>query len=296
MKKIKIIVFIAVIPFLSNCEMQKSSKNDNDFESYDDNDIALLIDRYCGHPNDAQITLEALGATDEVLEASDPRDIANLIEDSKEFALDKVEEDPHYLFGLGRAAYFFGYNQKATQWLNIAAENGSAAANAYLGYISYYEDENVDKALSYLEIAMQKGFNDLQVKEVYGYCNYNPKKEKFNEVGIITALFNKDWSYINNKELSEFYLAKLHETLWSNDILWLAEDPKILLELDPALSRTTAAWVERGFSFLGLGSGANAMQSSAIQDAKRLAILYNSNPIAFRRIYNSISEYANHKN
>lgn len=294
----KIVLILILTVLLFNCNKSKSIKSVGNVgvsTSSENTDIGFLIDHYMGHPNDTQLSLDVLGVTDEVLEASDPRELANIIEQGMFFAIDEVEQDPHYLFGLARAAYFLDYGTKAVEWLKTASENGSAAAQAYLGYIAYYEEENLEKAIEHLNLAANGGFKDPQVDEVLALCNYNPINEKFNKGDIITALFDKNWSYVDSNEEHEFYLAKVHETLWNNDILWLAEDPEILLELNPELSKTSAAWIERFFGFFGLKSGADALQTAAIQDAKRLAILYNTNPIAFRKIYNGISEYALHK-
>ncbi len=268
---------------------------DTDFEALNDTEIGEMIDYYAGHPSDPQLPNDVMGATDEVIEATAPRELADLIIEGKDFALKEVKRNPRYLFSLGRLAYFLNYEKKAKQWLTLAAENDSPAANAYLGYLIYYNENDPKKASTYLAKALNNKFEDSELKDILELCNFDPRKENFNNKDIINALYNRDWSFIDKDEKNKFYLAKIHETLWSNDILWLADDSKILLELDPSLAKTKESWVDRGASFFGAKGAIDAWQSSAIQDAKRLAILHNNNPAAFKRIYSGISTYMSNK-
>ncbi len=308
LKKILFTFVYSSLILLNNCDSESRSSRmsstnstneiDNEFDNFNtdfdaltDSELAEMIDYYAGHPSDPHLPYGVLGASDEVIEATDPRELADLIIEGKDFALKEVKRNPRYLFSLGRIAYFLNYDKKANKWLSLAADNGSPAANAYLGYMAYYNDNNPKKALTYLNKALSSKYDDSELREILGYCNFNAEDEGFNNKGVISALYNRNWSFIDRDEKNKFYLAKIHETLWSNDILWLADDSKILLELDPSLSKTKESWLERGVSFFGGKSALDAMQSVAIQDAKRLAILYNTNPTAFKHIYSGISQY-----
>ena len=254
-------------------------------------DIGSIIDYYAGHPNDPDLPEYIIGATDEVIEATNLREMVDVIDQGIEFALDEVENEPRYLFALGRAAYLIGYDIKSRKWLEEAAANGSAAANAYLGYISFYEDEDINEASQRLKDAISGGFQDEELEVVYAACNFDPMGSKFNRRSIINALYHKDWNFLQSDPETVPYIIKIHNTLWSNDILWIVDNPKILLELDAEVSQSSGSILER-MAGTYAGNLSNAVQSDYIQDAKRLALMYNTNPIAFRRIYSGIKQYA----
>lgn len=279
-------ILIGGISFIG-CENDNSKDEFLDSEILlSDDDIGSSIDYYAGHPADPQLPENVIGATDDVLEATEPRELADIIAQGIDFALDEVDNEPRYLFALGRAAYVLGYYKKAEEWLSLAADNGSAASKAYLGYLEFYENEDILKAKTLLEEAEKGGFKTEHTKEVYEACNFDPKKMEFNRSDLISAFYNKDWNTLDVSQLRVIaYIGKVHNTLWGNDILWLAEEKtEILMELDPALSA----------SLTGLLFGNNesdVLLSAAVQDARRLALLYKTNPIAFRRIYSGMAEY-----
>lgn len=286
---------LLITTLLTNCQ-----NKENDLYSYDEyyadvlvaeESITDVIDYYGGDPDDPQLPDDVIGATDEVLEATDPRELADILAQGNQVALEEVSDKPRYLFALGRIAYFLGYHNKALNWLEIAAENGSSAANAHLGYIALYETGDIAEAKKRLQMAKDGSFVGEKFETAYKDCNFVPDEIGFNQKELISAFYNEDWSTLQASNETSLYIAKVHNTLWNNDILWLAEEPKILMELDAELSKSTTGILEVLLSgFLGRDK-VDAFLSSSVQDAKRLALLYNTNPQAFKKIYAGMVKY-----
>lgn len=251
--------------------------------------LANLIDEYAGHPNDPSYPTDLIGPSDEVISQTNSREILTLMNECKKFAFDTVSNEPRFLFALGRAAYIHDYVEIANDWLQLAADNGSAGAKAYLGFMAYDKDD-VAEANRYLTQAIKEGFINNSVKEVHRACNFTATDFGFEKPNIINALYNKDWSSLESIAFSSNYILKIHTTLWETDILWLAEDPNFLMELDADLSKKLQSILEKWQKII-----TDVTLQDAIKDARRLALLYNSNPVAFRRIYSGMKEYMSNK-
>ena len=301
-----------------------------------DTALAEMIDALAGHPDDPQLPKSALGASDEVLLATDPREIADLLQVALPFAQDRAKS-PRFLFALGRAALAHGYDQRGKELLVAASERGSAAASAYLGYVAE-ADEDYSQAANYLRQAIDAGFNSQIARETLGLLPSGGAQTArfslhgFNRPGLIEALYNGDVQVVESEGLmGAKYVGGIHATLWQSDILFLAEDPAILLELDPhfgltlglkmaSSSETMEQTVELGFKSMfgplmamaearnkggGVTDELSAMMTTAsktiepfalvelqaVQDARRLAILYNTNSEAFRKIYSGMRTF-----
>lgn len=274
---------------LSNEQVSSEELSSNDDLSWD-NYMADYIDEYFGHPDDPDYPSGFLGPSDEIIESSDPREVLALINEGLSFAKSRVKEEPRFLFAIGRAAYLFNYPQQAKAWLTEAANNGSAPAKAYLGFMAY-ESEDIPGAGAYLKRAMDEGFKNQATEGVYLACNFIAGKEDFERPDLINALYHGDFASLKNDSQASFYISKMHATLWEYDILWVAEDSNILLELDPKLNKKAQNILERVFG----NSVSEIALPEAVKDARSLAILYNYNPVAFRKIYSGMREFMKDK-
>lgn len=128
------------------------------------------------------------------------------------------------------------------------------------------------------------------------------------------------------------YASSLQNTLWDLYMIWLSEDPAMFLELDahlgytlglklassdPAMDQTVQLGAGTLLDSLGamararkegagmagelggmMSAGLERMEPTAVasaqaeQDGRRLAILYRTDPRAFRRIYQGLREFA----
>lgn len=289
----------------------------------DEKQIAGMIDEFAGHPYDPQLPDEYDGVTDEELEATNFSDIDFLIENGQEYAL-KNKDEPRFLFALGRAAYFHGRDQYATEFLETASRNGSAAAEAYEGYM-IYDNGNPNLALDKMQSARKKGFDDpllLERIEIVTERIFNP--EDFNRPDLIKALYQNDINALKKtnetKYLSQLYIGSIHNTLSENDIIFLVNDPSIFLALDPALSvyegylvnKLVSNGAQEYMNFsenLGRKLGIDISDAvkkftdintedylliilQATQDAKRLALLYETDRKAFTQIYEGMKRFS----
>lgn len=300
--------FLVAILFILGfgCDFLANSSSPFDFGlGYsDDSVLAAMIDDYAGHPDDPRLPAESIGASDEVLEATDLRELANVVNSGIGFALENVEKEPRFLFALGRAAEVLGYYEKSFLWLEEAAENGSAAAWAQLAY-SYSYDEEYTTAREYIQNATDGGFNN---EETAYFLEQLDAIESFNDFGRrdwIEAFYKKDLSALSPNSITEkyvlnYYVGKIQNTLWSNDILFLIEDTSIFLELDPLVSAKFGVWSktvdENGgsdFARYGVfGDEYRLIADQATQDARRLAMLYEFSPNFFLKVYEGIKIYA----
>jgi hypothetical protein len=233
---------------LKQSVLQTTAQEDQD--TYEPINIEEIIDNIAGHPDDPQLPKESIGASDEVLAATDPREVGNVLQQTQAFARSHSQE-PRFMFALGRAALFHGYQRLGVELLQAAASNGSGAAYAYLGFLAEDEgDEN--KAARLLKLAQKNGFNTAEVQSSLINLNqtssssivnasqtaplFDPKA--FNQPELIAAFYRKDMKFLSEKNLyASFYGSRIHATIWEGgDILFMTEHPKILLELDPGLS------------------------------------------------------------
>jgi hypothetical protein len=257
-----------------------------------------MIDEYAGHPEDPQLPAGTVGASDEALMATSSREIADLLNVGIAFARENVGM-PRYLFALGRAALFHGYERLASELLAEAASHGSGAASAYLGFQASAEGDFA-AARGHLEKALERGFETPDVSATLTAltdATFDPIR--FNRPDLIKALHQEDLVTLHkDAAVSRLYVGTLHNTLWSDNILFIVDDASIFLELDPSVSvkagivstvgdLSVAKWLKAVFSDEELA----VLQDQATQDARRLALLYETSPLDFRRVYRGVRSF-----
>jgi len=316
-------------------------------ESLSDEELANLIDDMAGHPDDPQLPNDTLGASDNVLSATDPREIAQLLKLAQPYAKANSNK-PRFLFALGRAALMHGYDKLGVELLETAARNNSGAAYAYLGFLAENNDE-VDQAIAHLRKALTLGFDSAAVHDSLSYLSDDDLEDEespdlveptehfdpgeFNQPAIISALYSQDTQRLKSEGGMHvlLYISTIHNTLWQDNILFITESPELLLELDPTIATRASVRLQSSSDLImestqiGLGSlwegfkaMANARQSGAsiteevaqfgaaaskapaqleiikqqaVQDGRRLALLYDADPEEFRRIYAGIKQF-----
>ncbi len=287
-----------------------------EIEEIDESEILQLIDESLGYPGDKRLPKSNLGANDIVLQSMNPSEIYTLINIGLPIARKKVQQSPRYLFYLGRGATFIGYNE-GIDWVASAAKHGSEAAMGFLGYY-YLEIDQPAEGKKWLQKALQKGFtDDGLVKEILNEMNASKSSnlfEGFNRVDIIQSLYDGDFATLKrNKVITGYYVGVIQNTLNETDILFIVDDPSFLLELDPSISTKLGVISKKAQSFgavsVGkaggiisdfLGIKSDQLKESvlitdqAIQDARRLATIYNSDQEFFRKVYSSMVYYSNH--
>ena len=311
MKKLYLIL-VCHLAFMA-CKQPQPSFIDPEAELPLENDMELdietFIDLYAGHPYDETLPDEFYGVSDEEMEETHPRNIRRLFNEGSEYALKQLSE-PRLLFAVGRAAYFYDHEQTQS-WLQLAADNGSVGAKAYLAYHNFDNGE-VQKALSLMREAKNQGFFDPELSSLIELAEksvFDP--DKFNQPTFIEALYRGDPETLKSKNLMRnLYVGALHNALWSSDILFVAENPELLLELDPifsvaegrqadnAITNQLKELVQMVATFLGLASSGEldlsqvAILEQALQDARRLALLYDNNPKALKKVYAGMLIYS----
>ena len=309
-----------------------------------DASLAEMIDSLAGHPDDPQLPKAALGASDEVILATNSREIADLLQVALPFAQNRARS-PRFLFALGRAAIAHGYERRGAELLGAASKRGSAAATAYLGYLAE-ADGKKDEAAAHLRQAIEKGFDSRLAKETLASLTqksgatstqedpverFDPNA--FNRPDFIQALHDGHLSALDDAGyIGVNYVAGIQSTLSDTGVLFLVDDPMVLLEVDPALQfhlgmklvssvgsmqDMTSKGMESlfgpllamaearksGKSIAGELSAATTAsmkpkqemlinEEYATQDGRRLAILYSTNPAAFRKVYAGMRAFA----
>jgi hypothetical protein len=310
------------------------------------------IDQVAGHPDDPTLPKDVLGASDDVLMATDPTEISELIQTTEGLAR-QHEDKPRLLFSLGRAALLHGYTRDGRRLLNEAAAAGSPAAYAYLGFDADAQDDT-KRAIDNLQKAIDAGFDSPQVRELLdelsgsasasgantghvvapaGSVTYDARQ--FNRPDWIDALYRHDVAILQkNPMMSLLYMKSIHETLWSDNVLFLVDDRSIVLELDATLSTALAVKMSTSPDIIAKSAGAlggsigegfaaflearrsgadifneaaalhkglaniaplDILTNQAVQDGRRLALLYETDPETFRRIYTGIKLFVHGK-
>ncbi len=212
------------------------------------------IDIVAGHPDDPDLPQKRLGASDEVLAATDPQSIAELIRETRSFAERRIDE-PRFLFALGRAALFHGYTTHAKRMLSTAANYGSAPAMAYLADPLLTEDDHHASKLLQRSVTLgfqpaaewlseieepeavasgqpTHGFAPSQAPTMSGPFNFS----QFNQPGLLKALYTGDLGEIDKEKLKDaLYISNLNESAFNDEtIMFYSSNPKRLLtEVDP---------------------------------------------------------------
>ncbi|MCR9248581.1 MAG: hypothetical protein NXI31_26440 [bacterium] len=287
-------------------------------------ELGPLIDSMAGHPEDPQLPEGQLGASDDVLLATSPMDIAELLRSGIDFARTEGRS-PRFLFALGRAALAHGYASAAERLLTDAAAGGSLAATAHLGLLAESR-QRFEVAGRLLQQAVDGGFAPPAIADALRrvrFARFDPTA--FRRSDFIGALHRGEGLRELQGLFGLTYIAEMATFLTSDQVLFLTEDPRLLLEIDPALPYYAAKRVLRspqatreamsnsplaamGDMLMTMAekrrSGAGILEEAtsaftagaermepiellkkrAAQDGRRLAILYGQNPAAFRQI------------
>lgn len=251
--------------------------------------IGTFIDLYAGHPYDQDLPDEVYGVIDEELEDIHPKDFQRLLDEGLNFALENLGE-PRYLFAISRAAYFFDH-PRTEELLKGAIKAGSLPASAYMGYYLFNEGF-IEEGLTSMTYAWDSGFKDPILRSTIELANesvFDPSL--FNRPEFILALYNQDIAVLKRAGIDGgHYIGAMQNVLWQSDILFLVDDPNILLDLSPAVSVKEGYLVRKAQnSWLG---GVFLIAEQGVQDARRLAMLYENNPKDFRRVYNGMIAYS----
>ncbi|GAB4543733.1 MAG: hypothetical protein Tsb0013_00100 [Phycisphaerales bacterium] len=321
---------------------------------------AQWIDEAAGHPDDPMLPRSVLGASDSVLLATDPLEIADMLRTTREF-VEERSSSPRHAFALGRAAWTHGYDRIGLQLMESAAEQGSAAALAYLGYDAEERGE-LEMARHFFERAQAQGFRSRDVADAVVALSeplpgvssddgiavtpdataasdpfglpplpeFDP--EKFNRPDLIRALYEGDLETLNaDPTWNTIYVANLHDTLADQGTLFFVEDKTFALEIDPGIATRARARLAGntqavsdmanvglgalmdGFMAIAetrrsggtIGQEVAAMNSAianrvtdkevlaqhAVNDGRRLAIMYDASPDEFRQVYRGIRKF-----
>jgi hypothetical protein len=280
--------------------------------SFNDSEILELIDQYGGHPNDPSLPDNMLGATDMVLSSTNPRELADIITLGEDIAKSEIRRNPRFLFALARIALELGYYEKGAAWIDIAAQNGSIPALAYQGYFEF-SDGNLEIAISKINEAKDSGFYESIMDEIDLQSDFSINDFSFfNRPDIIKALYEQDIGYLNqNKIIASYYIGTIQNTLWETDILFLVENTNFVLELDPEVSVKLGFPSKKAkeFGFVSASkwlsyfsdyfnnrnldvNEVSLITEQAIQDARRIALIYDTDPEFFTKVYNSVKKFS----
>lgn len=281
-----------------------STETNNSDMEISEAEIISFIDEYGGHPSDSTLPENALGATDIVLQSTNPRELADVLKLGLEVAKKNAKQMPRLQFALGRIAYELGYDKRAVELFEESARNGSAPANYYLGYI-YINEGRESEGREKIKFAAANKFGDYNSDdgtELFPYTFYD-----FNIPDYVEALYNNDLEFLlqeQHRVLASYYIGTIQNTLWETDILFLVENADFILNLDPIVSVNLGFISNEAKSFKWLpilrdflkGSGESdrisLITDQAVQDARRLAIMYGQNPEAFNQIYATIVKFS----
>jgi hypothetical protein len=229
------------------------------------------IDSVGGHPDDPQLPPEVLGASDEVLAATNPVEVAELLQASREWVKSSAVQ-PRHVFALGRAAIVHGYHRLGTEYLAQAAQAGSPAAVAYEGYLAL-DAGRPDEAKGLLLQAEKLGFKSIGLTETLAAIDAPPgpaeiapdgsqppaqppvasKPFDANDFGnpqVIQAFHDADFKILDEHKLSIFiYLTALNESLIAS--VYFVNDRSIVTELDRTLGVKLGRAVITDSKFVG---------------------------------------------
>lgn len=262
--------------------------NDERNDSFED--IGYSIDMIGAHPDDPQLPDSILGASNQVLYATSPLELADVLLTGEEYAYKNIEDNPRYAFALGRIAFELDYRRKAKELLLAADSNGSPAASEYLGYMAV-EEGDYEAANDYFLKAKQGGFP----RGVSSSDTIDTKDflSDFHNRDIVYALltYNEEELLKLNKIPTPYrvtkFISSCQKFLSSTEVFFLVENFDIIKEIDPELSMSVEGILrEFGGSVVG-----ESVMAGDIHDAKILAMLYDSNPEAFRRIYSGMVKF-----
>lgn len=238
-------------------------------------DWGTVLDRTAGHPDDPRLPTGELGASDKLLAAADPNDVADMLREPelRQFVQTHVKE-PRYLFAIGRMAMAHGYAKLGSRWLQEAAAAGSVAAMAYLGYAAADSGDKA-KAVQWLTKAVKSGFDSDDARTAIaeysgGEQQPEPRGEdvysvsKFARSEFVNAFISRDFASLKRNDWQSMaYAASVHETLWEGGDILFMTTPKILLELDPNVGSQVRYKMSSSTSIVGQQMGASVETSLA---------------------------------
>ena len=295
------------------------------------------------HPDDPTRPAGISGASDADIATMPPEHVALLLEESDTVAAD--DPSGRRLFNLGRVADIHGYVEEADRLFGLAASRGSGTAKAYIAD-KLLEQNEFAQALPLLQQSVQSGFapaqpllNAVQAAvnaERRAAANASPRTldySKFNRPDIIRAFHTGDVSGLNRNLLESItYASTLHNTWTDTQVLFLVNDTRIRLEIDPTVGHKAASKLlgsrqgmneamntglqslfaplmamaqtrQAGGSVMDEVQASNqailnspmvkldVLRQQAAQDAERLAILYDSDPETFRKVYAGLRKF-----
>ena len=256
--------------------------------------LESLILSYGAHPFDPDLPNQYyVGASDYVIQNTDPRILADVLNSGLNFAKSRLKNKPIYACSLARIAYYMDdefYQPIAFNLFQEAAAAGSPVAHYYL--TTLVEDDSL--AIYHLEeserlgfITIDQNFNEQEDNNESKIAD-NDFFSAFNYSDLIKASYHKDYSALKQEGLmAKAILLTIHNYLSSELILWYS-NPEIHLEVDHEITRKLEAIAA---SWISKQSFSNSLLSMAHQDAQRLALLYDDDPGLFREIYSGLVQY-----
>jgi hypothetical protein len=201
-----------------------------------------MIDEFASHPEDATKPEDVAGVSDEELMATDTETIVELLELGLPYAT-AHEDEPRYLFGLGRAALLHGDDELAKELLWQASELGSAGATAYLAFLT----DDLNEVEEYLVAAAEGGFEPAHewLQETRDALSEAAAAaappatvfdfNSFNLPYVIEAFHSGNTRFLADSPLAHYtYATAINDTLSDPGILWVT-DESMMLEIDAQL-------------------------------------------------------------
>ena len=199
----------------------------------------LMVDELTSHPDDPSRPPGVEGVSDDELADMDTQTVVELLELALPYATERQDE-PRYLFGLGRAALMQGDEELASELLWQASELGSAGATAYLAFLT----DDLNEMEEYLTSAANGGFDPARewLQETRNaLADAQPPApafnvDEFNLPYAIAAFHNGNTRPLAQNGLVHFaYATAINNTLTDPGILWVT-DESMMLEIDAQLN------------------------------------------------------------
>ena len=191
-----------------------------------------------GHPDDPQQPTGIVGVDDDTLAALDESEVSAIVES----AIPVLERDggAEHLFAIGRLCLHHAQSdeevERALDYLAMAMEEGSAAAAGYLGTLLPDRAEQI----AFLEQASAGGFHvfdDLLLDEpavaAPHAVDFDPTL--FNRPDLIAAFRSGEIAGLNDDLIAVARYVKAFSSTLA-DAWFIANDPQLKLLVDPAMS------------------------------------------------------------
>lgn len=196
-------------------------------------DLVTECDLLAAHPEDTERMADGV-ADDDIV----PRLAIMACED----ALTEDQDEPRYAFQLGRAFLALGNKENARAQFEHAAQNGYAAAVAYLGDLYQFGlgvNQNTDKALEFYRKAVAGGFKvaESQIEQLtfdsslyvsgsignFFSGNFQPITQQSDPLlrnyiyNFVLASMNECDNFLTPTSLVNFYLYRYPPDKWSQE-------------------------------------------------------------------------------